>query len=233
MLAWRRWENEPASPSRVDSYCHAASQVVSSLRLNLCWGGYLTLRRSARNLSLCLQTKRACSQALCFGHRVYSLLKHVNTQLQLWESRGGVVHCNLVENMPTQLFEGTTRGKLVGKTRPYREIPVYQKGRGQARGRICEKESKRGSRKSYDLDQSFCEKHNALGLMFDLCRKVTSTHALLKWLSRACPTPWISYFGYRSSKFGFNFVQYQWTMIVFLIFLLAFDCRSFPFTFES
>jgi len=34
--------------------------------------------------------------------------------------------------MPTQVFEGPTPGKIVGKTGLFREVAVKRKGRGQA-----------------------------------------------------------------------------------------------------
>jgi len=46
-------------------------------------------------------------------------------------SRGPGRCSNLVKNLLKQFFEGPIPGKIVGKTRLFREIPVKRKGRGQ------------------------------------------------------------------------------------------------------
>ena len=59
---------------------------------------------------------------------------------------------NLVKNMLTKFFHGRTPGNFVKKTRPFREIPVVRKGRGQDGGGRYGKESETVSCKPYSLD---------------------------------------------------------------------------------
>jgi len=107
------------------------------------------------------------------------MARFFETVCLIWsQKRGSGRCCNLAENMLTQFFQGKTPAKTVGRTRPFREILVQQKGTGQAGGGYYAKKSKQGSRKPCGLDQSCSKQMLALGVCFPQpCKsQVTSSH---------------------------------------------------------
>jgi len=59
-----------------------------------------------------------------------------------------------LENVLPQNFKGPSPGKILGKTRPFRETPVKRKGGGQAGGGKYETRTKKVRCKPYSSDQS-------------------------------------------------------------------------------